>query len=113
MSPSREYIVGVDAGDADTRALVNGLGDPRIKPFKSDWDLSSSGGTVLSQETNKALDRCGGDWAVYLQADEVIHERELPALRRALQAHLAQPVEGLSFLYYHFYGDFNTIPCIF
>jgi hypothetical protein len=103
-----ELVVNVDAGDDATWAAVQAMGEPRIIGFRSEWDLGKRDGLTLSEETNKALQRCTGEWAVYLQADEVLHEAELPELRAALQRHHPSDVEALSLLYYHFYGSYST-----
>jgi hypothetical protein len=105
-----EYIVGVGDMDDGTLELVEGIKDPKLKIFHSTWDMSQrEDGLVLSVETNKALDRCTGDWAVYLQADEVLHEDDLPKLRAAMEEHLHDSSEALEFNYLHFYGSFHTV----
>ncbi len=46
-------------------------------------------------------------WCFYLQADEVLHERDYPRLSRAMKANLhRQGIEGLSFRYHHFRADY-------
>lgn len=102
-----ELIVNVGDDDEETWEAVQKLADPKIIAFRSVWDLTKRDGLALSEETNKALAKCGGDWAVYLQADEVLHEDDLPALRAAMQANLTTGVEAFSLLYYHFYGSFD------
>ena len=77
-----EYVVGVGDGDDGTWEAVASIGDPRVVMFRSTWDTSLRAGLAISEETNKALCRCTGDWAVYLQADEVLHEHDLPLLQR-------------------------------
>jgi hypothetical protein len=105
-----ELVVGVGDGDDGTWELIQSIGDPRLKPFRSTWDPANrSNGEVLAEETNKALARCRGDWAFYLQADEVLHEAELPALRRVIEENDRRRTETLSFRYYHFYGSYRTI----
>lgn len=104
-----ELIVGVGDGEDGTWELVQGIGDPRLKPFRSVWDMKAEGGEVLSVQTNLALSRCQGDWAMYLQADEVLHENQLATLRAAMEAHLGQATEGLEFRYLHFYGSYATV----
>lgn len=103
-----EYVVGVGDTDDGTWEAVAAIDDPRVKAFRSVWDLSPRGGSVISEETNKALVRCSGDWIVYLQADEVLHERDLPTLRGELE-HRGKEVEALSFRYHHFYGSFAFV----
>jgi hypothetical protein len=105
-----ELVVGVGDSDDGTWEVVSGIGDPKIKPFPTVWDLATkSGGVLLSEQTNLALERCSGDWAVYLQSDELLHEDEVGLIRDRLQQHLSQPTEGLSFKYLHFYGSFATV----
>lgn len=105
-----ELIVGVGEIEDGTWELVHSIGDPKIRAFRSTWDLDKRiGGQVLSEETNKALARCTGDWGLYLQADEVLHEDDLPALRAALEESNPTGVEALSFRYHHFYGSYQTV----
>jgi hypothetical protein len=64
-----ELVVNVGQANDGTWEEVLALGDPRVKPFRSEWDRSPRGGVTLSEQTNLALARCSGDWIVYLQAD--------------------------------------------
>jgi hypothetical protein len=106
-----EYVVGVGQSDDDTRGLIEAIGDPRIKIFDSYWDTSRQRkGTILADKTNEALARCRGDWCFYLQADEVVHEADLPAIVRACEAYRDDPrVDALLFRYLHFYGSFSVV----
>lgn len=104
-----EYVVAVGDGDDGTWELVERIRDPKIRAFRTTWDFSQQRWLMLSDETNKALAACTGEWAVYLQADEVLHEAELPALRAALDRYRAAPVETLSFRYHHFYGSYGLV----
>ncbi|HVP58052.1 MAG TPA: hypothetical protein VMU02_08115, partial [bacterium] len=55
-----------------------------------------------------AKSRCTGDWLFYLQSDEVVHERYLPAIRARCEEVLGlRQVEGLLFRYKHFWGDYE------
>jgi hypothetical protein len=66
------------------------------------------GGRLISIETNHALERCSGDWCFYIQADEVLHEKYIPAVRVAMEQYLPDGrVEGLQFGYKHFYGSYD------
>ncbi len=113
-----ELIVNVGIGDDETLARVRQFADSegggKVKWFESRWPLDDAdkkrGGLILSEQTNLALDRCTGDWCVYLQADEVFHESDIAALRSALErAHGRPDVEGLLFDYVHFYGSFDVV----
>jgi hypothetical protein len=67
---------GRDARRDGTIDLVRGVGSPKLKIVESTWNPKlSSGGNVLAQQ-HVALFNCTGDWAIYLQSDEAIHERD-------------------------------------
>ena len=71
-----EFIVNVGDSQDGTLDLIRTIASPKIRIIQSQWDMSQ-GSQVLSQQTNKALKECKGDWAFYLQSDEVIHEKDL------------------------------------
>jgi glycosyltransferase involved in cell wall biosynthesis len=106
-----EFVVNVGRCEDGTLALIRSIGDPRVRIVESVWDESlRKDGLVYSQQTNIALSHCTGDWAFYLQADEVIHEDDLPRIIKAMEAHLHAPeVRGLVFRYLHFVGDYRSI----
>ena len=106
-----EFIVLVGDSEDDTTGLIRGIGSDKIRIVPSTWDDSlKEGGRVLSVETNKAFDLipAGYDWAFYLQADEVVHEKYLDPIRDAMTEFLDDPrVEGLLLKYLHFYGTYR------
>jgi len=104
-----EFIVNVGKSDDNTLEMVKSIGDKRIKIFESEWDMSiREGGKVLSIETNKALERCTGDWRFYIQSDEVLHEKYIPEVKTKMKQYLNDDeVEGLRFKYKHFYGSYD------
>jgi hypothetical protein len=106
-----EFIVGVGQSDDDTRALIESIGDPKVRIFDSYWDPSrQSGGVIMAEKTNEALAHCAGDWCFYLQADEVVHEEDLPKILESCLVHRDDPrVEALLFKYLHFYGSYSVI----
>lgn len=104
-----ELVVGVGRSEDDTLERVRAIGDPRIRIIESEWDLSLRG-NVLSAETNRAMRACRHPWGVYVQADEVLHERGAEALAAAIRDADPDPrVEGLLVRYLHFYGGFETV----
>jgi hypothetical protein len=113
-----ELVINVGKGDDDTAERIARFareeGQGKVVTFESDWRLDDperkKGGLILSEQTNLALDRCTGDWCIYLQADEVMHEEDGSRLRQALlEADPCPEVEGLLFDYVHFYGSFDVI----
>ncbi len=110
-----EVIVNVPRSTDDTLAQVRSIGDPKIRIIETEWDEAMrTGGHILSHHTNLALDQCSGDWCVYIQGDEVLHEDSVPAMREAMERDLANPaVQGLLVDYTHFYGSYRTQTCGF
>lgn len=106
-----EVIVNVGVSDDDTLESVKEIDDPKIKIFESEWDMSlREGGKVLSIETNKAKEKCSGDWCFYIQADEVVHEKFLPIIKQKMEKYKDKTnVDGLRFYYKHFYGTYDYI----
>jgi glycosyltransferase involved in cell wall biosynthesis len=110
-----EFVIALGPCDDQTEAMVREIGDPKIRIIPTVWNERmrgdySVGGFVYGQQKSIALFNCTGDWAFYLEADEVLHENDLPKIRAALEKHLNdERVEALAFDYLHFYGNKNTI----
>ena len=108
-----EMIVLIGDSDDDTSGLVRSINSPKIKIHNSIWDESlRKGGKVLAAETDKAFDLVSpdSDWAFYIQADEVIHEKYYPTIRQTMERRNDDArVEGLLFEYKHFYGNYKHV----
>lgn len=101
-----EFIVSVGDSQDGTLDLVRSIKSPKIRIIETVWDMAQ-GAEVLSQQTNIALKECKGDWAFYLQSDEVIHEADLPRIKQCMEKNLNDPaVDALRFKWLHFYGSF-------
>lgn len=106
-----ELVVAVAPGDADddTRGLVESLDDPRVRVLDAEWDEARRQ-LAYSDLTNVALDACRGDWCLYIQADEVLHEDDHDTIVRRCEELLAdRRVEGMLFDYLHFFGDYEHV----
>jgi len=108
-----EMIVLVGDCDDNTRALIASIPSDKIKIIDSVWDPSlREGGKVLAVETDKALSyvSADSDWAFYIQADEVVHEKYHAAILKNAENYLNdKKVEGLLFKYVHFYGSYDYV----
>lgn len=108
-----EMIVLVGDSSDNTVQLIESIQDPKIKIHSSIWDTTvRTGGAVLAMETDKAfaLISPDSDWAFYIQADEVVHEQDYPAIREACKKYKDDKrVEGLLFKYHHFYGTYEYV----
>lgn len=108
-----EMVVLVGDSEDGTKDLIKSIGSDKIKIFDSVWDKSlRKGGEVLAVETNKAFNLVDplSDWAFYIQADEAVHEKDLPAILEACKKYKEdRRVEGLLFNYHHFYGTYDYV----
>jgi len=104
-----EFVVAAGDSTDGTTELLRSINDPKLKIIETVWDKSQFvHGATNAQQTNIALDACAGDWAFYLQADEVVHEDDLPLLVDRMRACLDdRRVEGLLFDYVHFFADYE------
>jgi hypothetical protein len=106
-----EIVVVVHRGDEETKEMLGSLGDGRLVVVETDWeDGAGGGGRTLARQTNIALARCRHPWALYLQADEVIHEEDYDRIRGALERYDgAREVDALSFRFLHFEGSYGYV----
>ncbi len=104
-----ELVIAVGDSSDNTRDLIIGLNNPKIKIVDTIWDPEiKTGGQILAQQTNIAKSYISGDWGFYIQADEVVHEKYYSEILRAASENLHNPeVEGLLFGFRHFYGSYN------
>lgn len=105
-----EIIVNVPRSTDATLAQVKAIGDPKIRIIESAWDEKEKlGDPIMRRHTDLALAECTGDWCVYIQGDEVLHEDSIPAMRDCMARELNNPkVQALLVNYTHFYGSFWT-----
>ncbi len=106
-----EVIVAVGKSDDNTLELLQSLQSPKLKIIETVWDDSlRQGGKILAEQTNVALSHCTGDWCIYLQADEILHEEDYTViLSEIIQADSNGEIEALLFAYRHFYGSYDYL----
>jgi len=101
-----EFIINIGDSEDGTEDLILSIKDPKIRIIENAWDFSQ-GKEVLSYQTNLALKECRGDWAFYLQSDEVVHEHDLDALVRVLRENLdREDIDAIRFRWLHFFGSY-------
>ena len=109
-----EFVVALGPSHDDTEKLLRAMADPKIRILHTQWNERiqsdySVKGFVYGQQKSMALFNCTGDWAFYLEADEVVHEQDLPRIQNAMERYLQdERVEALAFDYIHFYGNVRT-----
>ena len=102
-----EFVVAVGKGSDNTLERIRAIGDPKIRVIETLWnERMADRGFVYAQQKMIAQYSCTGDWAFYLEGDEVVHEADLASIRASVERHHANPyVEALVFDYLHFYGS--------
>jgi len=105
-----EFIVNVGNSEDQTLALVRSIPSDKIRIIESKWnDKMQDRGYVYGQQKMISQFNCTGDWAFYIEADEIYHEKDLKKIKELMQLHLNDKnVEALVFDYYHFYGNSST-----
>lgn len=80
-----------------------------IQVFTSVWESGGQkGGYQLRFQTDQALAKCQHKWCFYLQADEVLHEKDLEKIRRAIsEGEQREDIDGVLFDYLHFYSSYT------
>ncbi|MDR0994615.1 MAG: glycosyltransferase [Verrucomicrobiota bacterium] len=110
-----EFVVALGPCDDRTEQMLRAMEEPKLRILPTTWNENLDArhrvkGFVYGQQKSMALFNCTGDWALYLEGDEVLHEEDLPRIRAAMERHLDNPrMEALYFRYLHFYGNQNTV----
>jgi len=108
-----EMIVLVGNSEDNTEELIRSIPSDKLRIFHSVWDEKlNKGGEVLAKETDKAFQHISpdSDWAFYIQADEVVHEKYHEVIRRTAGLYKDDKrVDGLLFNYLHFYGTYDYV----
>jgi hypothetical protein len=106
-----EFIMVLGDSSDLSREAIEAINSDKIKIVDTVWDMNNrKGGKVFAQQANAGLDHITGDWAFHIQADEVIHENDLPKVLEAIQRYDGdERVEGLLFPFIHFWGGYNYI----
>jgi len=105
-----EFIINAGFGEDNTLDEIKKINDPKIRIIQSHWnDNMKDRGFVYGQQKMVAQYNCTGDWAFYIEGDEIYHENDLDRIYMSMKENLNNSdVEALIFDYYHFYGNGNS-----
>ena len=105
-----EFVVAIGKSEDSTRKKIEKIGDKKIRIIDTIWNENQkTSGFVYAQQKMIAMYNCTGDWAFYLEGDEVLHEKDLDTIRATMKENLNDDrIEALSFNYHHFYGNPQT-----
>jgi hypothetical protein len=106
-----EFIINVGISEDNTLELIKTLSSSKIRVIESTWNESMlDKGYVYGQQKMIAQFNCTGDWAFYIEGDEVYHEDDLDQIRQSMKMYLDDSnVEALVFNFNHFYGNANSL----
>ena len=105
-----EFVINVGESEDETFELVQAIDSKKIRIINSKWnDSLHTKGYVYGQQKMISQFNCTGDWAFYIEGDEVYHEKDLVRIKKSMEMHLNDSnVEALVFDFYHFYGNSNS-----
>jgi len=106
-----EFVINVGQSEDNTLDAIRSIKDKKIRIIESRWnDSMRDRGYVYGQQKMIAQYNCTGDWAFYIEGDEVYHERDLEKIKKSMKMHLHdENVEALIFNFNHFYGNTNSL----
>jgi len=106
-----EFVINVGSSEDETLDMIRSIQDKKVRIIQSKWnDGMHNRGYVYGQQKMIAQFNCTGDWAFYIEGDEVYHEKDLEKIHKSMELHLNDSkVEALVFDFKHFYGNANTI----
>jgi glycosyltransferase involved in cell wall biosynthesis len=100
-----EYVIALGESFDGTREAIEAIGDERIRIIDTQWNGSTGRGFVYGQQKMIGLFNTTGAWSLYLEGDEVLHERDIEGIRDLAERADRNPrVEAIAFRYHHFYG---------
>ena len=101
-----EYIAVIGRSEDDTLERVKAIDDPKIRIVETVWNENMQDrGFIYGQQKMIGMFHCTGDWAFYLEGDEVLRADELPIFKQKMERYLDDPeVEAFYFDFHHFYG---------
>ena len=93
--------------DGTWQTLQREFSGEKFVLIKSYWDPDVvTGGLILSQQMNIALEHCRGEFCQYIQADEAVHEEDFQHIREGIRRMEENPsIDGLVYNFLHFYAD--------
>lgn len=107
-----EFVIALGQSQDNSPETLHQLAkeNPKIKIIETVWNEHMHvKGYTYAQQKMIAQFACTGDWLFYLEGDEIVHEKDLAAIKEALHRYKDdKEVEALAFYYYHFYGNINT-----
>ena len=105
-----EFVVNVGCSEDNTLEMIKAIDSSKIRILNSNWNENiHQSGYVYGQQKMIAQFNCTGDWAFYIEGDEIYHEEDLEKIKKCMETHNDDSrVEALVFDFKHFYGNANS-----
>ena len=106
-----EFVINVGKSEDNTLEIIKKISSSKIRIIESIWNNSMQDrGYVYGQQKMIAQFNCTGDWAFYIEGDEVYHEDDLEKISKSMKMYVDDTnVEALVFDFNHFYGNANSV----
>jgi glycosyltransferase involved in cell wall biosynthesis len=108
-----EFVIAVGQSDDGTREALSALQkqEPKLKIIDTIWDEKlRQSGKIFAQQANIALRECTGDWLFHIQADELIHEKDILLIPQTLaQINDDKSTNGILLDFLHFHGNYQHL----
>ena len=106
-----EFVINVGESEDDTLEMIKSINNKKIRIIKSEWNNQMTDrGYVYGQQKMIAQFNCTGDWAFYIEGDEIYHEKDLDQIKKSMLINLNDSnVEALVVDFIHFYGNSNSV----
>lgn len=104
-----EFVVVVCEGSDSTKDELEKLRgeNPKIRLIDEGWNVAKKSGSILSEKTNIAIKNITGDYGLYVQCDEGLHEKDYEKITGVLEDNLNnKEIKGFVFDYIHFFGGY-------
>ena len=80
-----EFVINVGESEDDTLMFIESISNPKIRIIKSKWnDSMQDRGYVYGQQKMISQFNCTGDWAFYIEGDEIYHESDLDQIKSSM-----------------------------
>lgn len=115
LSICDEFVVVAGDSDDETLEALESLNSARLRIIHTEWSpLVQPRKYLLAQQTNIGIGFCRGRWCLYLQGNEVLHEKDLPRLRELMETHAEnQGVEAMLVERLTFWGDYRHYVAVY
>ena len=102
LTVADEFCIAYDSRFDDPDIFI--AIDPRVRPVEVSLDFLQW--DFINHALTAARRKCEGDWCLYLEADEVLHEKDAPKIMASLEVAEAAGAEAINMRYLEMYQNY-------